>query len=173
MGAGLLNKITGSSHYDGLDIFVEALVIGFAVAPSWQSGILALGLALAFLMGQSLRGKAFVPAIILGIVAHACFIISYEVHHAPFMLGVLCAAPFIIVQRVVARRRGKRLAWVELPGAAALGVPAASLMISGGKPLGLAFSVWGVIAVQAVILAIYKNVAEARMAEARARAGAV
>ena len=162
MGVGSLNKITGLLHYDGLDIFAEALVIGFVVAPSWQSGILALGLALAFLMGQSLRGKAFVPAIILGVVAHACFIISYKVHHAPFMLGILCAAPFIIVQRVVARRSGKRLVWVELPGAAALGFPAASVMISGGKPVALAFSVWGVIAVHAVILAIYRNLAEGR-----------
>ena len=162
MGTGLLNKIISLSEYSGLDIFVEALLIGFAVAPSWQSGILAVGLALAFVMGQLLRTRVFVPAIILGIAAHACFILSYKVHPAPFMLGILCAAPFIIVQRTVARRNGKCLVWVELPGAAALGFPAASVMISGGKPVALAFSVWGVIAVQAVILAVYKNVAEAR-----------
>ncbi len=167
MSTGLLDKITRLSEQSGLDIFVEALVVGITVAPSWQSGILAAGLAMAFVMGQLLRARVFVPAIILGIAAHACFIISYKVHHAPFMLGILCAAPFIIVQRVVARRSGRRLIWVELPGAAALGFPAASLMISGGKPLGLAFTVWGVIAVHAVVLAIYRCAAEAR-----ARAGA-
>ena len=135
--------------------FIEAIVTGSLLAPALQGGVLAVGLGLAFMMGQAFRVRAFRWALGLGLLAHGFFILAYKIHPAPFMLGILCAVPLIVAQRVLAARVGPRSLAAETIGSVALGFPAASLMIAGGRPIGLAFAVWGLLAVRAGASVLY------------------
>jgi hypothetical protein len=157
------------AEHGGWGLALEPLVLGLCVAPNLPGLFLALATVAAFLTrhplkivaGDRRRGRRFprtpiAERFVLAYSAIALLSFSLAVKTAPtvFLLPLLIAAPFAILQLVYDATGRSRELLPELSGATALAAVAASIALAAGWSLTHALTLWALLAAARVIPSI-------------------
>jgi hypothetical protein len=158
-------------EHGGWSFLLEPIILGLAVAASGAGFFLSIATIGAFLTRHPLklaisdwRRKRRYPrtvaaeffVLLFGLIAATGLIATIKT--APsyqFLLPILAAAPFAIVQLVYDAKGQSRALIAELTGSIAMTSVAASIALLGGWSLEFASGLWAVLAARAVPTILY------------------
>jgi YwiC-like protein len=168
-GAGRLKSVALPVEHGGWGLVVEPLLLGIFVAPSGPGFLLVVGTIAVFLARQPikllardrrhhrrLRRTVVAQRFALGYTAVAliAFLIALSTSSRVFVLPLLIAMPFALVQLVYDTSGRSRELLPELSGATAMAALSASIALSGGWQIVPALSLWAVLASTRVLPSI-------------------
>jgi len=159
-----LKTIAMPASHGGWGFWLEPVLLGLLVAPSWAGLGLAVAALGAFLAQQPLklaltdrRKRRRYPrsvwaerlALVYGALAGTGLGAAIIGAAAPFWLPLLLAAPLALTQLYFdARNRGRELI-PEVNGAGALGAVSAAIALAAGWPLVGALALWAILLARA------------------------
>jgi hypothetical protein len=170
-GAVRVRGIALPVEHGGWGLSLEPVLLGLLVAPSLAGLFMAVATLAAFLARHPLklviadrrRGRRFprtpvaerfallyTAIAFLNLLAAIKTASSYE-----FLLPLLLAAPFALIQLAYDRMGRSRNLLPELAGATAMASVASSIALAGGLPRGLAFGLWAILAARVVPTILY------------------
>jgi hypothetical protein len=157
-------------EHGGWGLLFEPIVLGLLLAPSLAGLFLSVGAVGVFLsrhpfklaIGDWRRGRR-IPrtalaerfAILYVCLATIGLIIAIKTAGVAFVLPLLLAAPFTIVQLFYDSLGRSRSLIAELAGSISIGAVAAAIAIAGGWPRPLAFALWVILAARTVPTILY------------------
>lgn len=166
-----LKTIALPVEHGGWGLSLEPVVLGLLVAPSFSGLFLAIATMGAFLarhplkllMADRRRGRRFARTPIaerfvllytmlaaLDLLAAIKTTASYE-----FLLPLLLAAPFALIQVGYDAMSRSRALLPELAGSTAMAAIASSIAFAAGWPRPIAFALWAVLAARVVPTILY------------------
>ncbi len=178
-----LRAVALPAEHGGWSFLLEPLVLGLWLAPSIAGVWLALGAIAAFLAHHPLKlalsdRRAAKPkprtvwarrfALLYGTVAAGSLALAIYTALHPFWLPLLLAAPLALAQLYYESGKRARELAAELAGATALGVTVAAIALLGGRELGVALALWGILALRSISAIVYVRV-RLRIMRARLR----
>ena len=157
-------------EHGGWGLLFEPIVLGLLLAPSLAGLFLSVGAVGAFLsrhpfklaIGDWRRGRR-IPrtalaerfAILYVCIATIGLAIAIKTAGVAFLLPLLFAAPFTIVQLFYDSLGRSRSLIAELAGSISIGAVATAIAIAGGWPRPAAFGLWVILAARTVPTILY------------------
>jgi hypothetical protein len=157
-------------EHGGWGLLFEPIVLGLLLGPSLAGLFLSVGAVGAFLsrhpfklaIGDWRRGRR-IPrtaiaerfAILYVCLATIGLIIAIKTAGVAFLLPLLLAAPFTIVQLFYDSVGRSRSLIAELAGSISIGAVATAIAIAGGWPRPAAFGLWVILAARTVPTILY------------------
>lgn len=163
-----IKTIALPAEHGGWGFLLEPVVLGLLLAPSIAGLYLALGAVAVFLARhpltlvilnrrrespRTLLAKRF-AAIYLAL-GGASLVAALIFTQYSFILPLLLAAPFALVQVAHDWAGKRRLLLSELAGAIAISSLAAAIALSGGLPKAASFALWAIMISRAVSAILY------------------
>lgn len=159
-GSIRLKTIALPTEHGGWGLVLEPLLLGVLLAPTVPGLLLSIATLAAFLTrhplkiaaGDIRRSRRSSRTRIAGLfafgyatIALLAFVTVLNVSSRAFVLPLLLAIPFALVQIIYDVTGRSRQLLPELSGATAMAAVAASMMLLGGWPLSAALSLWAVL----------------------------
>lgn len=165
-----LKSIALPVQHGGWGFVSEPIVLGLLVAPSWVGLLIGIAAFGAFLMHQPLKltvkdylkRKRYARttwaerfALLYGGIALVAFVLAVILTPHPFIVPLLLAIPFAVVQVWADTHNQGRETLSEVSGAVAFGAAASAIALSHGWELVPALALWGALAVRSVTSVLY------------------
>jgi hypothetical protein len=157
-------------EHGGWGLVFEPIVLGLLLAPSLAGLFLSVGAVGAFLsrhpcklaIGDWRRGRR-IPrtalaerfAVLYVCIAAFGLALAIKTSSVAFLLPLLLAAPFTVVQLFYDSLGHSRSLIAELAGSISVGAVAAAMAIAGGWPRPAAFGLWVILAARTVPTILY------------------
>ena len=165
-----LRPVALPGEHGGWSLLLEPIALALLVAPSTSGLFISLAAVFAFLTRHPLKlaisdrrkgrktqrtvlaHRFVVLYLSLSII---CFVVALTSARSPFLLPLLIAAPFVIIQFVYDATGRSRALWPELTGAVGVSAVVAAIPLSGGTSPAVALALWVLITLRAVPTILY------------------
>lgn len=168
-----LRPVALPGEHGGWSLLLEPIALGLLIAPSLTGLFLSLAAVAAFLTRHPLKlaigdlrrkrntrrttlAKRFV--LLYSAVAVLSFAFGLVTTHTSFLLPLIVAAPFVIVQFIYDAKGQSRALLPEISGAIGIASIATAISLAGGMSAPVAWALWALLATRAVPTIMYLRV---------------
>ena len=168
-----LRPVALPAEHGGWSLLAEPIVLGLLIAPSTSGAFIALAALAAFLARHplklaigDLRRKRPMPRTVLAqrfvLLYSSLAILSFgfalTTARTPFLLPLLLAAPFAVIQFIYDAKGSSRALLPELAGATGIASVVAAITLAGGHTSPVAFALWAVMTARVIPTILYLRI---------------